>query len=123
MKILQLTHTPVLAYDPNIKTMRRATKPDLTDAPVEVRRRLLLRFHILIDKKLKEELSSRQAAELRQIQETLKSLEDVETSEIMRAYEERHGMMMQKLSELTAELRKMNVGSQSQSQVPQSKAR
>jgi hypothetical protein len=123
MKILQLTRTPLFAYDPDIKTMRRATKSDLTEAPDKMRRRLLLRFHILIDKKLKEELSSRQAAELRQIQETLQSLEDVETSEIMRAYEERHGMMMQKLSELTAELRKMSAGSQSQSQVPQSKAR
>lgn len=103
--------------------MRRSTKPDLRDAPEKARSRLLRRFHILIDSKLKGELSPKQTIELRQVEETLQSLEEVETSGTMRAYEERHGMMMQKLGELIAELRKMSVGSQSPSQVPQSKAR
>jgi len=105
-----------------ISAMRRAAKPDLTDAPEEGRSRLLRRYRILIDKGLKGKLSSNQTAEVRKIEETLQSLEEVETSEIMRACEERHDMMMQRLSELTAELRKMSVDSQYQSQVPQSKA-
>jgi hypothetical protein len=103
--------------------MRQSTKPGLRDAPEEVRSRLLRRFHILIDRKLTGKLSSKQTVELRQIEKTLQSLEEVEAAETMRAYEERHGMMMQKLSELTAELRKMSIGSQSPSQLPQSKAR
>lgn len=80
-------------------------------------RRLLKRYHHLIDKRLKGALSAKEGQELQRIEEALQSFEDARTSETEKEIEQRHQMMMQQLGDLTAELRRFRPGERPRSRV------
>ncbi len=66
---------------------------------------LLSRFHTLVDHELAGPLAQKQAAELRKIEEKLDRVSGVQKLE--RKAERRHLAILQKLDELTSELRNL----------------
>lgn len=71
---------------------------------------LLQRYHLLVDKRLNETLHPQETRELHRIEAELQLFEDAETAETEGGVEDRHRILMQQLSELTAELRRFNAG-------------
>jgi DNA-directed RNA polymerase specialized sigma24 family protein len=68
---------------------------------------LLARFHTLVDNKLAGTFSSADSRELAELEERFEALEDTQTSAIDDLLERRHLATLQKLAELTAELRNL----------------
>lgn len=79
---------------------------------------LLQQYHLLVDKRLNGMLHPQEARELHRIEAELQLFEDAESAKIELGIEQRHQMLMQQLSELTAELRRFNSGEQSRREIP-----
>jgi hypothetical protein len=76
---------------------------------------LLDRYHALVDSELAGTLLTKDTAELEAIQHKLEMLEDAQASED--DLERRHSAMLQKLNELTSELKNLGAGGQPQARV------
>ena len=69
-------------------------------------RKLLQRFHVLVDKQLEDDLSPDDQAELDSIKTQIDLVESSASAQFDAAAEKRHQEMLQQLGELVHELRK-----------------
>ena len=78
--------------------------------------RLLERYHRLVDCQIEGKLTQKDQKELQSVEEKLRAIEDGMTSQAEQLLEQRHRMMMDKLSELADEIRKFSADRSSASE-------
>jgi hypothetical protein len=77
-------------------------------------KRLVVRYHELADKQLQSTASPKELAELERIQVKLGEIEKVQSAEIDEIQEQRHKAVIEQLTSLTTELRKMTASNEQQ---------
>ena len=77
-------------------------------------KRLINRYHELADKQLQAMASPKESAELQRIETKLGEIEKVQSAEVEQVQEQRHNAVIEKLTSLTTELRKMAASSEQQ---------
>jgi hypothetical protein len=77
-------------------------------------KRLINRYHELVDKQLQASASAKELDELGQIESKLKEIETQQAAEIDQIQEQRHKAVIEQLTSLTIELRKMAASSEQQ---------
>jgi hypothetical protein len=77
-------------------------------------KRLVNRYHELVDKQLQASVSAKELDELGRVEAKLKEIETQQSAEIDQIQEQRHKAVIEQLTSLTAELRKMAASSEQQ---------
>jgi hypothetical protein len=77
-------------------------------------KRLINRYHELVDKQLQASASAKELDELGRIEPKLKEIETEQSAEFDQIQEQRHKAVIEQLTSLTTELRKMAASSEQQ---------
>ena len=97
-----------------IKKMVSSKKSTKVRHSESAEKRLVGRYHELADKQLQSTASTKELAELERIEAKLGEIEKAQSAEIDEVQEQRHRAVIERLTNLTSELRKMAASSEQQ---------